>query len=434
MVAQLTQWHKCRLLDNYVVVNEGIDIDNKAGDWEDLELIAADQADLMVNANPLPAAQVAPAQADQVAAQDAAAGAAEDADPRPPEQAAPIQAEQAEQAAPAQADQVAAQDAAAGAAEDADPRPPEQAAPIQAEQAEQAAPAQADQVAAQDAAAGAAEVADPRPPEQAAPIQAEQAEQAAPAQADQVAAQDAAPGAAEDADPRPPEQAAPIQAEQAEQAAPAQADQVAAQDAAAGAAEDADPRPPEQAAPIQAEQAEQADQAQVDAVVEAPPRGGLATSVFRHMDQMYKAGRLLLSKSLKHAAEELPLLPQDEVHEGWRETRYLFVLLRMPAPDAIHSVDMLCIYDNSSQSLCFKLRSKPLHLCKARWFCYQFHHPSFEHAPQCAGEHSITIPWSSQEVIAGRWRTVGASLNCNATLTCTEGACVSHHACFLQER
>ena len=31
--AWLTQWHRCRLLDNYVLVNESIDMNNDTGEW-----------------------------------------------------------------------------------------------------------------------------------------------------------------------------------------------------------------------------------------------------------------------------------------------------------------------------------------------------------------------------------------------------------------
>ena len=116
----------------------------------------------------------------------------------------------------------------------------------------------------------------------------------------------------------------------AEQAAPAQANQMAAQKSAAAVVKNADPFAAELACPVASEQPEpaaarQADQAQVDAVVEAPPRGGLAASVFRRSYCMYNASKSL-SKSLQHAAEELPLL-QHDIDKGWRKTRCFFVLL-----------------------------------------------------------------------------------------------------------
>ena len=159
MVTKLTHWQRCRLLDDYVGVNEGTDVDSDADKWEDVEaaeLKAADEADHTVHANPLPAEQAAPA--------------------------------------------VSAT-----------------AAPFTT------------------ALIGFLDV----------------------------------------------KHAAPTEAEQAKPAA-----------------------------------AKQADQAQVGAAMKAPPRGGLAASVFRRCCQLYKASWLLLSKCLPHAAEELPLLPQDDVHDG----------------------------------------------------------------------------------------------------------------------
>ena len=231
------------------------------------------------------------------------------------------------------------------------------------------------------------------------PVEIEQAYQAAPLQDKDMAAQDAASGTAADAGPSSPAEAVLILAEQAEPAAPAQANQMAAQEGAPAAVKNADPSMAELAAPTAAEQAEPAAAKQaarvysfIDTLFMALSRGRWAASVSRRGYHMHEASRLLPSKSLQPAAEELPLLLQHDIDAGWRETRCLVVLLRMPVPDAIHSFDMLCIYANSSHSSCSKLCLKPLHTCKARYrSCYHSCHPSFEDAPRCAGAHSITI-------------------------------------------
>ena len=217
MVAHLTQWHRCRLLDDYVVLSDlpVSDINDKASDWEDLELTAADQANHTAYANPLPSEQAPPA-----VSATAAPFTPAHADFLNVQHAAPVEAEQVEQVAPLHDKEMAAQDAASGATEDANPRPQQEAAPIQAEQADQAAPAQADQMAAQEGAPAAVKNTDPFAAALAAPIQAEQASQAAPAQANQMAAQEGILAAVKKADPFAAQLAAQIQAEQAKPAAP----------------------------------------------------------------------------------------------------------------------------------------------------------------------------------------------------------------------